>query len=270
MSATRTIAVCGKGGAGKTTLSALIARACVESQGKRLLAVDADHAGGLTMALGLASRGEPRTLEHVRQRLAEQLRARTTSKRTAPRELDSLLLEALAERGSLALLTAGRPVERGCYCALNALLRLAIARLSGEFDVTIIDAEAGVEQVSREVLGVIDRLLLVVDGSARSVRVAEAIVSVATDASGSAGVVVNRARDPGELGRMRSMTALPVLGAVPEDDLVHRFDAEGRSLLDLPECPALSAVAAIAGALLSVGCPTAPLIGAESTPHGAS
>jgi CO dehydrogenase nickel-insertion accessory protein CooC1 len=87
-------------------------------------------------------------------------------------------------------------------------------------------------------------------------RDTEAIASIATVASGSAGVIVNRARGSDDLDRVRSMTELPVLGAIPEDDLVRRFDAEGRSLLELPGCPALSAVAAI----------SAPLTGAVSSP----
>jgi CO dehydrogenase maturation factor len=252
MSTGRVVAICGKGGVGKTTVCALLAGLSAGRGGRRTLAVDADPAGGLTMALGLDDARGRRTVEGIRLRLAEQVRARTVSRRTAPVELDSLLLEALVERGSLALLTAGRPTEPGCYCALNTLLREAIARLSRELDLTLIDAEAGVEQVNREVLGAVDLLLLVVDGSARSLRVAETIAEVA-DGLGAArerAVLLNRARDAGDVERLRSRTALPVLGAVPEDDSIRRLDAEGRSLLELlsrafAESPARAALRGI-------------------------
>jgi CO dehydrogenase maturation factor len=245
MTQRRVVAICGKGGVGKTTIAALLARLVSSERGARTLAVDADHAQGLTMALGLGA-ARP-TLEDVRLRIAELLRARAISRRGAPVELDSLLLEALAERGDLALLTAGRPAERGCYCALNVLLREAIARLSGEFDLTVIDAEAGVEQVNREVLGSVDLLLLVVDGSARSLRVAETIASVAAGigGAGEAVVLVNRAREPDAAERLRASTALRVVGAVPEDDAIRCADAADRPLLELPESAALSALRAL-------------------------
>ena len=79
-------------------------------------------------------------------------------------------MEALAEHGELALLVVGRPEEEGCYCKLNSFLRRAIEALSAQFNLTLIDAEAGIEQVNRRVMRSVDQLLLVSDPSQKGLR----------------------------------------------------------------------------------------------------
>lgn len=236
------IAVCGKGGVGKTTVSAMLAKLLSEKQGgPRVLALDADHAGGLSVALGLSPK---QTLNQIRLDVARRLREGTGARRTIPQDLDYLLLDALCQRGSLAFLAAGRPADRGCYCALNSFIRQAIATLADQFDVTIVDAEAGVEQVNRDVIADVDYLLLVCDTSVKSLRVAGAVQDViaSLDHSPGVGLLINRVRDPGELSALRQKTRLPVVGWIPDDDIIRRFDTEERSYLELPECPATSAL----------------------------
>lgn len=239
------IALCGKGGVGKTTVSSLILRHYGRAdRGRNLLAVDADHAGGLSMALGV----EPaRTLDDLRVEAAERLRQGSASRRSLAPTFDYLLLEALGERDNLALLAAGRPADPGCFCALNSLLRQALGLLVGQFDLTVIDAEAGVEQVNREVTERVDLLLLVADTSVKALRVAEAVSEVAGRGGRepARALIVNRVRAPEELEQVRARTSLPVVGALPEDELVRRFDAEERSFLELPDGEATEALASI-------------------------
>ena len=238
------VAVCGKGGVGKTTVTALIARALVDGDRGRTLLVDADPTGGLTMALGIPV---ARTLNDVRKETIAAVKKRSADTADLAAAVDYRLLEAIAEHGPLALLSVGRPEEDGCYCNLNALLREAIEPLAARFDRTVIDAEAGIEQVNRRVMRAVDVLLLVSDPSARGVRVAEAIANVAADAVHPArvGLVVNRVQFDADLDAVRGRTTLDIFGAIPEDPDVRRFDVADRSILDLPDRPAAAAVRAI-------------------------
>ncbi len=235
------LSVCGKGGVGKTTVSAVAAQALSREDGRRALVVDADPAGGLAVALGL----EPRkTLNDVRKEIIEEVKAGGRDEKDLAVSLDYLLAEALTEQGNLALLSIGRPEDAGCYCKVNVILKDAIEGLAGRFDATIIDAEAGIEQVNRKVLSSVDYVLLVSDTSAKAVKVARTIKGVADQMIGGqgTGLLVNRARDADEAGAVERGTDLDVLGWVPEDDTVRRFDGEELSFLELPDCPARAAI----------------------------
>lgn len=246
------IAVVGKGGVGKTTLSALLVSVLSREGGRRVLAVDADHAGGLTMALGLSP---TRSLADVRVAAMDEAGSREVPREDLARSLDYQLLATLHEERGLALLPLGRPSGRGCYCAVNRLLREAVARLAGELDVTIVDAEAGLEQLSREVLAEVDELIVVADPSAKALAVARAAATLSTSRSLGvvAGLVVNRVRDAREAEAAAATAGIPLLCAVPEDEEVRRADVEGRSFLDLGRGPAPDAVRALAERLGLLG-----------------
>lgn len=232
------LAVCGKGGVGKTTVSALLVR--LLSQDQRVLAVDADPAGGLSMALGWRP---ARTIDDLRREIAAQAGDATD----LAAAVDYRLLELVEQRDQLAFLSVGRPEEAGCYCALNTLLRESIEALTARFDVAVIDAEAGLEQVNRRVLQSVDQLYLISDPTARGLRVVEELASLAQEAAGSPSIgwLLNRVRDERDAEALASRTELPLAGWIPEDATVRRFDLEARPLLELPECPALEAVRGI-------------------------
>jgi len=242
------IAVCGKGGVGKTTISAVAANA-LSGRKEKALIVDADPAGGLGMALSLQAK---KTLNDVRKEIIEEVKAGERDSRDLAVSLDYLLAEALTERGNLAFISIGRPEDEGCYCKVNVLLKDAIEGLAGRFDFTIIDAEAGIEQVNRKVMSVVDYLLLVSDTSSKAVRVAETIKGVADQMIGgaSAGLLVNRVREGQDLKVLKGGTGLEIIGAIPEDDTIRRFDEKEQSFFELPDTPA---VAAIVEALEKVG-----------------
>jgi len=235
------IAICGKGGVGKTTTAALIARlrAGAGSQ-ERTLVIDGDPASGLSLALGI----EPRmTLDDLRRVIIAEVADGVPDGVDLAAEADYRLMEGLEERGPLAFLSVGRPEEAGCYCKLNSFLRQAIEALSARFDLVLVDAEAGIEQVNRRVMRSVDRLLLISDGSVKGLRVAEAIAAVATEHSEGGlevGLVVNRT--PSDAAPA-PVTHLELVATLPEDREVTRFDAQALSFFELPDCPALDAVA---------------------------
>ena len=210
-----------------------------------MLAVDADPAGGLHLALGV----EPaRSLNDLRREVAAEAAGGKVDRAALGATADYRLMELLEERERLALLAVGRPEEKGCYCALNSLLRESLEGLAAGFDLTVVDAEAGVEQVNRRVMRAVSHLLLVSDPTRKGVRVAAAVAEVARRSVGPhvAGLVINRAGQDADLvRRLAAEVKVPLLGVVPADERVGHHDAEGISFLEMRDGPAPGAVASL-------------------------
>lgn len=226
---------------GKTTVAALLSRLIVEQEKQRGLVIDADPSAGLSMALSLPVK---KTVNDLRESIIAAAREHSADKLNLAASIDFQLLESLSEYKNLAFLAVGRPEEEGCYCQINSFLRESIQMLASQFDFTIIDAEAGVEQVNRRVMEDVNFLLLVSDLSAKGLNVAETIEKVAARAIGEhkAGLLINRAKNEEEVMNAQRSTSLPVIGWLPEDGMVRDYDINGKSFLDLPTTPALQAV----------------------------
>ncbi len=249
---TTRIAVCGKGGVGKTSITALMIRHLSKRGNLKILAVDADPAVGLAMALDVKVK---KTVNDIRNDVIAK--AQGGEKLSTPAMMNLLdyeLLDALSEGPNFAFLAIGRPETEGCFCRVNDLLKGVIETLSGNFDVVIIDGEAGVEQVNRRVMKQIDHLILVTDTSAKGLHVTETIRSLALEqgAVGArrVGLIVNRARSGEEVAALMERTTLELLGWIPEDDHIREQDLRGRSFLDLPDAsPGSAGVAHVVAAL---------------------
>jgi CO dehydrogenase maturation factor len=238
------IAVCGKGGVGKTALSAALAREFLDANRHPLLLIDADPAGGLVSTLGERA---ATTLADVRARIiAIARKSNDQTKFALADQIDFLLLEALAERENYSLLPMGLSKEKGCFCPVNRLLRSSIEYLIDDFACILIDAEAGLEQINRQVTARVSRIVVVIDGSVRSLETFHMIEKVVP--ATKLAVVANRIAgfDPKALA-----SDVPLIGVIPEDPLLAQHDREGRSLWQLPpESPARRAVVEIAKRLL--------------------
>ncbi|NPV60339.1 MAG: AAA family ATPase [Actinobacteria bacterium] len=247
------LAVCGKGGVGKTTVSALLARLFSVRKNGRVLLVDADPAVGLGMALSIFPE---RTVNDIREEIISVVKERATDSLDLAASVDYKLMQAVHQDGGMGFLSVGRPEDEGCYCQLNTLLREAIETLSAHFELTLIDAEAGVEQINRRVMRSVSHLLLVCDTTPKSLNVAETIRKVAEEAVNyrKLGLLVNRARGEGEARALAARSDLPLLGWIPEDETVREFDSSARSFLELPPCQALHAVeeAVLEGGFLDI------------------
>src|SRR4030043_138057 len=95
------------------------------------------------------------------------------------------------------------PAPRGCFCPVNNLMREAIESLSLSFDIIIIDGEAGVEQINRQVMRRVDTLVIVSDATARGMQTAALIKEMVQNdrviQCENMGVVFNRVRGNGGL-----------------------------------------------------------------------
>lgn len=249
----RKIAVVGKGGVGKTAIAAMLARVLLESgEVGRLLVIDADPAQGLTHALGMQA---GKTMGQVREAILAAAREGADDEldRLAG-TLDYMTMEALVEDENLALLAMGRSESLGCFCAVNSLLRDAIKVLSSQFDTVLIDGEAGLEQINRQVMDDLDHLLMITDPSARGLETVALLREVVEEKKvisvGKMGVVFNRVEGSQELlVEAAAKIGVEVLGFVPQDAAITRYDLVGRSLTGLPaDSKALEAVRAIATA----------------------
>lgn len=251
----RMIAVCGKGGVGKTAFSAMLSMALLESgKAGKLLVIDADPALGLTNALGIHI---GKTMGQVREEIIQTAQAGDKAElEEMVSMVDYMLLEALVEEDNLALLAMGRSDSIGCFCPVNGVLRGAITVLSKKFDTIVIDGEAGLEQINRQVMRELDYLVILTDTSARGLQTVallhDMVVGKKVVQCGKTGVVFNKVENNLEiLSRSAEKIGVDVIGFLPQDPAVADYDFNGRSLIELPDdTPALMAVREIMDKLL--------------------
>ena len=224
------IAVAGKGGVGKTSVSAAALRLLTEQRpDERILAIDADPAVGLATALGVEAR---ETLDDIRKSLASD------AKKTSPDELTAearfRLFDSMVETRGFAFLAIGRPETAGCYCTVNGYLKEVISLLASDFDYVVIDGEAGIEQINRRVMEKVTHLLLVTDQSRKGYQVIGTIKRVADELVmyEKCGVVINRATRP-ELVSDPGIAGAEVAAVIESDAQQAKNDVQGRSVFDL-------------------------------------
>ena len=226
---TKIIALTGKGGVGKTSISAALVKLLVEEfPEEKILAIDADPAIGLATALGI----DPKlTLDDIRNEIVANVEdGNTKEAMELLSESRYKIAEAIVEKEGFAFLAIGRPESAGCYCRINSYLKEVITMISEQFDYVVIDGEAGIEQINRRVMEKVTHLLLISDTSKKGLEVIKTIENVAMELVkyDRIGLIVNRVEDPAMIG-------LELLAAIPSDKKLALYDFEGRSIMELPE-----------------------------------
>ncbi len=240
------VAMCGKGGTGKTVFTAMMTKVLLDSdRAGKLLLIDADPAMGLPLALGITVR---RTMGQIREEIIKTARGgKEEEKRQVVDKLDYMAFEALHEIDGFALLAMGRTETLGCYCPINSILKDTIKTLSKSFDTILIDGEAGLEQLNRQVVGHVDTLIIVSDATSRGVQTAAQIKKMVHSESviqcDRLGLVFNRVHGNEELLKQAAQDMeLEVFGYIPQDEDIAHYDLLGKPLLELTTSPGLAAV----------------------------
>lgn len=233
---TKTIAIAGKGGTGKTTVSALMIKSLMERSSGPILAIDADPASNLHLALGVE---KPHTIGEIREEMTRVAQAGQLGVSISRHEyLSREVMMALEEGDRLDMLSMGRPEGQGCYCAINHMLREVIDELNKNYAYVVIDNEAGMEHISRRTTRDVDLLLLVSDPTVRGVKTAGEMVRLAEEVEvhvNEIKLIMNRIQGvlPASLEEAVKEIGLEIALQIPADEMVNQLDAVGEPLTNL-------------------------------------
>lgn len=256
------LAIVGKGGVGKTTLAAALAR-WRASQACQVVAVDADPDGNLAAALGVPAEQVPvpiaKLRDLIRQRTGAQSDGGGLMFKLNPR-VDDLpeLYSTMIDGVRLLVLGSVDTGGAGCLCPENTVLKNLLQHLLLRIpEDVILDMEAGLEHLGRASAAGVDAMIAVIEPGMRSVQTATRIERLARDIGVRRTVAVaNKIREPGDLQPLRqALGDLTVVGWLPYDPELIEADLEGRPVLptgaDAPSGPFAAAVAQIGQAILS-------------------
>lgn len=238
------IAVAGKGGTGKTSVTSLIIRYIINNNLGNILAVDADPNSNLAESLGLK----------VNQTVGRILNEFQGEKLNIPQGmtkeayLEYQLNTAITESKHLDLITMGRGEGPECYCYPNVVIRKLIDDWAKNYNFVVMDNEAGMEHLSRRTTQNIDELFLVSDHSVKGLRAVARIRELVAELK----LIVKRESTiinlvPGEIDPLlrQEMEKLGITAAatIPVDEEMKRYDLEQKPLFGLPDTS--SAVVAV-------------------------
>ncbi|MHB9130857.1 MAG: ATP-binding protein [Armatimonadota bacterium] len=243
------IALAGKGGVGKSTLSTLIVRYLIRRGLKPVLAVDADPNNTLAEKLGTQVR---RTVGDLRE---DALKGKHEAPAGTPKQraIEYEVQQAIEEGEGYDLLVMGRGEGPGCYCSVNNMLRTFLEHVATGYKSIVVDNEAGMEHLSRRTNARVDLMLVVCDPTPTGMLTAQRIGTLANElgiVQGRMGLVINRTLEPYSPEKAQAATGLELFGCIPDDPQVREAELNSASLLKLPaESTAVSAIQAMLAGL---------------------
>jgi CO dehydrogenase maturation factor len=235
------IALAGKGGTGKTTVSGMLIKYLIGSGKSPILAVDADSNANLNEVLGVKAYD---TLGNARE---DMKKGKVPDGMTKDIFMSMKLEEAVVETEHFDLVVMGQPEGAGCYCAANSLLSGFLERLVDNYNYMVMDNEAGMEHISRLTTRNVDILLIVTDTSRRGLQAGIRIHELAHNLNigmGKSYLIMNQVKNAPAPAVMEIIenSGIELAGTIPEDDGVYDFDLKGLPTIDLSkENPAVKA-----------------------------
>ena len=230
------IAVAGKGGTGKTSITGMIIRYLLKNGSSPILAVDADPNANLGESLALDVK---QTIGSIIASFNE-VKIHIPPGMTKEAYLEIRLNDAMVESKGLDLLTMGRGEGADCYCYPNTLLRKFMDSLTGNYAYTVMDNEAGMEHLSRRTTQNIDELFLISDHSMKGVRTLARLKELVMELKLGVkrqSVIINFVKnelDPSIRDELVKLNIEPS-AIIPVDEEVRDYDIKVKSLLELPD-----------------------------------
>ena len=229
------IAVLGKGGVGKSILTTLMAKSIALEHNYKLLLIDADpthpHLSKMVKLSPIKS------IEDLRAELITNILKKEQSANRIAENIDFNVYNAMVESKKFSLFSIGQPEGPGCFCPSNTILRKVIESISKDFEIVLIDCEAGLEIVNRLVIRTVDIILIVSDLSIRGIDTAESIRSSAEKFTNykRMAIILNKTKgDISNLIEKIKKLNFELIGLVPEDQNIVNFDLEGKPIINLP------------------------------------
>jgi CO dehydrogenase maturation factor len=254
------LAVTGKGGSGKTTVAATLARVLAQ-RGHEISALDNDPNPNLAAALGVSREDAARLRRVPREELFEERKDDAGAvtlhlTRPFPQVVDEYGVRGPDDIAVLTL-TGLLGAGKGCICGQHAAVRELLGELgdSPPNATHILDMEASLEHLSRGTVRNVEALLVVAEPYYRSLVTAERIVPLAHELGiERVWIVANKIRseqDAAEIDDFADRHGFRVLGRIPYDDTVVEADRLGRSLIDhAPGSPAVRAIEVLADQIM--------------------
>jgi CO dehydrogenase maturation factor len=234
----KTLVTVGRGGTGKSSFTALMAKSLIEAGQYPLLLVDADPDQNLAEMLGidLKEEGKSTIADLIVSTFIEQ--GGTTVGVPPTQRIESRIWEnGLYESKSFDFLAVGTKWVEGCYCMPNSALKGALESLTKNYKYVLVDSPAGLENLNRRITSDVNDIFDILDHSKKSqdhVRRAYKIAKE-VDMKFENFYLVGGYRFPAELGKQaEDELKFKYLGKIEADDQLDEHVLNGKSLLDLP------------------------------------
>ncbi len=233
------ILICGKGGCGKSTISALLARG-MQKRGRNVFLVDADESNiGLYRMLGL-DMPEP-FMDHLggKNGFREKTKASGVMLGASPQlfpdnlKPEDLPVDCVASSDGIQVMSVGKihHFGEGCACPMGRLFRLLFSSLDFKgHDLVIVDTAAGVEHFGRRLDGQCDHVLCVVDPSYESIMMARRVSDLTKEARLPVSLIINKVTPEIEKELSTALEKLTVIGQIPDSKSIFINNLNGTPL----------------------------------------
>ena len=230
------IAISGKGGVGKTTFSALLART-YNDEGKKVLAIDADPDANLSSALGIKNSEKNVPISEMKELIFQRTEAKPGTIggffKLNPK-VDDLPDELSIKFENIKLMRLGSVKKggAGCICPESTLLKALVTHIVLEREeIVILDMEAGIEHLGRATAQAVDKLIIVVEPGRRSIDTAMHIKKLATEINlSNIAIVGNKIRNKNdEEFIIKHLKDFHILGFIPYNNSFVEADINGKS-----------------------------------------